>query len=180
MRHFLIIGLVAIAFGNTAQAQHIDATINPIGALFGNFSAAAELPITESFGVEPNVGLVFRNNGLGGIDYKGRGFSLGARGKYYFSPREDNDRFYLYAYTRFARTNFTLDDEDVYDNTRLSLGLGPGFKIVADNGLVFDVGFGIGRALLNDYNDDDFGLDFSSLTSIDLDGRLSIGYRIGN
>ena len=187
MKRLLFVALLGITLGTTAQAQFIDATINPIGALFGNFSAAAEFPITENMSAEPTIGFVFQNRSVLGGEFRGRGFSLGGRYKYYFSPREDNDRFYVNAYTRFSNASFSNDafDDLDYSNTRLSLGVGLGFKVVADNGLVFDVGFGVGRALLNNYNingEDNFGLEeaFGTLASIDADGRLSIGYRFGN
>ena len=189
MKQLVLLSALSLTLGTAAQAQidFVDVTINPIGALFGNFSAAAEFPINENIGIEPMVGFVFQNQDLLTDEFKGRGVSAGARGKYYFSPREDNDRFYVNAYARFRRTSFKSGNENFdfdYRNTRMALGLGLGFKVVADNGLIFDVGAGIGRALVDKYkfDDDDFGFGaaLGTLGSVDGDFRLSIGYRLQN
>ena len=168
-------------------------SVNPLGALFGNFNGAVELPITENIGVEPTAGLIFgTTSNLFDSQWRRSGFSVGGRGKYYFSPEEDNDGFYAQVYARFKRTRFRVKEEDIafdyyYRRTRVAAGLGVGFKYVADNGLVLDIGVGAGRAIINRYKWDDeyesfFGVGdvFSGLTNLDFDGRLSIGYRLGH
>lgn len=177
-----------LLFCSVARAQFLDATVNPLGAITGNFDAALELPITENFGIEPTVGFLFRNRNLLGERFRGRGFTVGARGKYYFNPEEDNDGFYGYAYGRYKRTRFTVRDEALdygYTRNRVAVGVGGGYKYVARNGLLLDVGLGGGSAVVNRYSYDDVGFFgvgevFSAITRLDIDLRLSIGYRLGN
>jgi len=188
LRNNLLAVVFAIATAFSAQAQYTDIQINPIGALFGSLSATAEFPVTESIGVEPALALVFRNRDVLGTDYKGRGFGAGVNGKFYFNPEDGHDKFYAMAYTRFSSVNQTVDSDGTggqdWSNTRLSLGVGLGYKWVADNGLVFELAVGGGRALVNNYDfdteDSTFEDALEGLSAIDIYGRLSIGYRLGN
>lgn len=178
---------MATAF--TAQAQYTDIQINPIGALFGNLSATAEFPVAETVGIEPAVGLILGSQGLS--DYKSSGFGLGVNAKFYFNPEDGHDKFYAGAYTRFSSINNKAEDGSIftasgfpeeYSNTRLALGALLGYKWVADNGLVFELAIGGGRALLNNNTFDDGNEGFENalddLTELDLYGRLSLGYRL--
>ena len=182
---FLTLSCAFLAI-TTTYAQHIDLQINPIGALFGSLSATAEFPISESIGVEPQVGLLFQNRDLLGVDYKGRGFGLGVNGKFYFGPDDGHDRFYAMGYLRYQNSNFSVDSDGGggtdYSQNRVSLGVGLGYKWVADNGFLFELAVGGGRALLNSYDfegeDETFERALDDLTLIDLYGRLSLGYRL--
>jgi len=188
MKNFLLIIGLALAASFSSNAQYIDLQLNPIGALFGNVSATAEFPLSENVGIEPAVGFVFGERGLGG--YKSSGVGLGVNAKFYFSPDDGTDKFYAFGYTRFATVNNTFNEGSVtsgffdeYRNTRLSLGVGVGYKWVADNGFIFELAAGGGRALLNKYDydgeDEFFDSALEGLTQFDLYGRLSIGYRLG-
>lgn len=187
MRNTLLAVVFALATAITAHAQYTDIQINPIGALFGSLSVTAEFPVTESIGVEPALALVFRNRDVLGTEYKGRGFGAGVNGKFYFNTDNGHDKFYAMAYTRFSSTNQTVDGETTtgqdWSNTRLALGIGVGYKWVADNGLVFELAVGGGRALVNNYDfdteDEFFEQALEDLPPIDIFGRLSIGYRLG-
>lgn len=181
---------MATAF--SAQAQYTDIQINPIGALFGNLSATAEFPVAETIGVEPSLALRLGSTSLGGLTYKRSGFGAGVNGKFYFNPQDGHDRFYVGAYTRFSSTKNKVEENDgsssggfaeEYTRTRLSLGVLVGHKWVADNGLVFEIAVGGGRALLNNFDyedgDDAFEDSLNALTQFDAYGRLSLGYRLG-
>lgn len=178
--------LAAVAGASTLSAQVVDLQVNPIGALFGNVTASAEFPISENFGVEPNVGFLLGNTKVAGTEYSRRGVSAGVNGKYYFNPDEDISRFYGMAYTRFKRSRQTLEqegfDDSEFKRTRLAVGAGIGYKVVARSGFLLEVAIGGGRSIVNNFDyGDEFADDaFSELTQFDLLGRLSVGYRLGN
>ncbi len=159
---------------STLSAQ-LEAKVNPLGLLFGNYSVLVEKGISDNFGLEGQIGFVSRDNDLAGFDWNYNAFNVGAFGKYYLSPREGWDRFYVGGYLRFNTGKWELDDgDDSSSSTRLSLGLLLGQKWVSDGGFVFEVGAGAGRAFVNSIDDEDLdGLLFD----LDIILRLAVGYR---
>ncbi len=167
---------LAGAFLTKSDAQ-IDATINPIGALFGNFNVGADFGITESISLEMAVG--FSSGDLDGQGWNS--FPITAIGKYYFNPNRGVDKFYADAFVRFVNRN--LDAFDAMGGasyTRFGVGFGLGYKVVGNSGFVFDIGVGVGRAIVDkvkyDNEADTYDIDWLNVM---VNGKLGIGYRFG-
>ncbi|MBL7826520.1 MAG: DUF3575 domain-containing protein [Saprospiraceae bacterium] len=169
-----LVGMLFAAMNLNAQTE---VKINPLGLLFGSPDVSAEFRLSNSAGLEPFVGFTSKN--WAGGDLKYTAVNAGAAFKYYFNPQRGFDRFYAGAYTRFNNgtvRDVISDSEGGY--TRLSLGFMIGQKWVSKKNVVFELGFGVGRAFINNLNDDDGTIaDFTF--DLDLMGRLAIGYRFG-
>ncbi len=167
---------IALLGAFSAYGQ-VEVKVNPLGLLFGSYNVIAEVPASETFGIEGKVGFFNRDNDLGIVEYQYSAFNVEAAGKFYFNPREGFDRFYVGPYAKFNTGNWEeqIDGERLeIGSTRLSIGLLVGHKWVADSGFIFELGLGAGRAIVNEIDDTD--LD-DLLFDLDLTGRLAIGYR---
>lgn len=188
--HFLFI-LCGIFFCSmNANAQLLEVKINPLGALFQSPDVSVEYIMSDNFGLEGKVGYNWSNSSataFGGTgESKSNGFALAAIGKYYFSPQEGADRFYAGLYGKFNRLSSSSDGDlssiPDYNISRVSLGLIAGFKWVGDNGILLDINFGAGRALVNNVKFTD-GTVNPSLEQVlqlgDIDGisTIALGYR---
>lgn len=184
MKKLLLPVLTVLCFAvfQKAQAQ-VDVTVNPIGLLFGDLSVGADFALSESFSIEPTIGL-----GTGKWDeanFKWVNIPVTVFGKYYFNPNHGADRFYADAFLRFVSRKYTADGGtssfSEYTQTRFGLGVGIGYKVVSGKGFVFDIGFGVGRALLDKYKyEDTSGTDTAQdIIDIMFAGKLGIGYRFG-
>lgn len=161
------------------QAQ-VDVSVNPIGLLFGDFSVGADFGIAENLSVELAVGI--GTNKVAGV--KGTNIPVNLVGKYYVSPKHGADRFYVDAFLRYVNRQWNYDDGSNfadYTSNRFGLGFGLGYKAVSRGGFVFDIGFGAGRALIdnNVYNDDTGNRETIDWPKIMFQGKLGIGYRFG-
>ncbi|MEK7256824.1 MAG: hypothetical protein AAB316_18870, partial [Bacteroidota bacterium] len=105
-------------------------------------------------------------------------------GKYYFSPKNGADRFYADAFARFVRRSFTITDETStyaeYDKTRFGLGIGLGYKVASEKGFIFDFGFGVGRAIVDETKFSAEGEQVeASWSSAMIIAKVGLGYRFG-
>lgn len=175
----VLVMLVGLCSFQSANAQ-IDVTANPIGLLFGDLSIGADFGVSENFSVE--VALGFGSNKIS--DVKGSNIGTNVVGKYYFSPNHGADRFYLDAFLRYVHRNWNYDDASGfadYSSNRMGIGFGLGYKVVSNGGFVFDIGFGAGRALVdnNKYSDSNGARESVDWPSVMVQGKLGIGYRFG-
>lgn len=184
MKKLLTLVIAILAF-STAWSQ-TDVKINPIGALFGSPDISAEFAINESTGIEPFIGVTFRNYAITDVTYKSNGFGLGAIGKYYFNPEKGMDKFWTGLYLRGGNSTstgtFNGTAEEV-GNARVALGFAAGYKWVSSRNIVFELGIGIGRAFYNKYTNKTAGsIDLSKFPIANIDGlgRLQVGYRFGS
>ncbi|MCG8329167.1 MAG: DUF3575 domain-containing protein [Chitinophagales bacterium] len=171
--------LMSIGFASQTQAQ-VDVSVNPIGLLFGNLSVSGDFVLSDKFSVEGQVGFGTGNDLQ--LDY----FSLPVTvfGKYYFNPDDPAEKFYADAFLRFIARNYTAEDGATnvaeYTQTRLGFGFGIGYKVVGSSGIVFDIGFGVGRAITDkttfETEGDQIEVDWPKLMFA---GKLGIGYRFG-
>ena len=181
----LVVALAIVGYTSTSQAQ-VDVTVNPIGLLFGDLSVGADFVLSDNFSVEGAVGI-----GTGTLgDFKWFNIPVTASGKYYFNPDDGADGFYANVFAKFIRRGNTWDgDVDLtydgdYNQTRLGLGIGAGFKVVSNGGIVFDIGLGFGRALVSNisFNDESIDEELRNLpdwTRLMITGKLGLGYRFG-
>lgn len=180
--------LAFLGFANLSTAQ-VDATLNPLRLIFGGVGVAADVVLSDNFSVE--LGLAYGSRTISFFDvdsYKYTNLPITLMGKYYFNPDDGGDGFYAGAFARFVnRTYEDIDDVETFDYgykvTRIGLGITTGFKIVSNSGIVFDIGFGAGRALvdnrtLNDETQQDT-ITFDDWSKLMLITKLSLGYRFG-
>jgi len=189
MKKFLLLP-VFLFFVSAAQSQ-VDVKINPLGLLFSSPDLSGEYIINESFGVELSLGAVYGFVAASRLLERDlwlskSGYRIRLSGKYYFRPVNGGDRFYAGAYLGPRSQSISGDVEayngDVgYTQSAFSAGILAGYKWAADNGLIFEIGLGLGRAFgsktvwnnpdLEDLSFDGFGLDGV--------GILAVGYRFG-
>jgi len=176
---------MTFAFNQESKAQ-TDVTINPLGLLFSNFNAGADFVLADNFSVEGNLGVSFGSRGFLDDEFKFFGIPVTVFGKYYFNPEDGADKFYADVWLRFISRNFSFEGDantfSDYSQTRFGAGFGIGYKVVATSGLVFDIGFGAGRAFVDNTKFDSSDL---SQSSVDWPGimfvfKTGIGYRFGN
>jgi len=186
LKHLVLSLCLIASFITTTNAQ-VDVTINPVGALFGNIDLGVDFMVSEKFSAELTVGPNFgtRNISINGSqEYKYFGLPITAFGKYYFNPRNGGDKFYADAFLRFVSRSLEAESNDnTYADarqTRMGLGFGIGYKAVSDGGFVFDVGFGVGRAFVNNIEYTSEGIQENiNWPGIMFAGKLGIGYRFG-
>lgn len=185
MKKLIVLALFAFAVSNPTIAQ-IELKINPIGALFNNPDIVGEYLVNEDIGIEVGLGFVYGSSAIDlGEDLKRSGFSFLVAGKYYFSPDDGCDKFYAGAYLRPRTLSFKDNDADDnfdfgYKQSAVGVGLMAGYKWVGARGILFEIGFGLGRAFgeKTTLNDETNFYDVPSL-GIDGFGRLAVGYRFG-
>jgi len=189
MKKLIVLALFAFGF-TTSQAQ-IDVSINPLGLLFSNPDLSAEYIVNENIGVELTLGAVYGKTAALGLGEEFRlsksGYKVRLSGKYYFKPNNGGDRFYAGVYLGPRSTKQTGDSavwgEDYgYKVSAFTAGVNLGFKWVGDNGIVFEIGGGAGRAFGNkiEFIDPDGSNPVVEGFGIDGFGKLSVGYRLGN
>ena len=181
MKKLILPCLLALClFGFQKANAQVDLTINPIGLLFGDFSIGADFALSNNFSIEPQIG--FGTNKVSSV--KGTNLGVNVLGKYYFNPKNGADRFYADAFLRFVNRNWNYDESSTFvdfTTTRVGLGFGLGYKVVSRGGFVFDIGFGAGRAFVdnNKYEDSNGNQEDIDWPSIMFQGKLGIGYRFG-
>ena len=180
MKRIFLLSLVTLCLFSFQKAEaQVDLTLNPVGALFGDFNIGADFGISENFSVEAQVG--FGTPKIDGV--KGRNIPVNVVGKYYFNPKQGVDRFYADVFLRFISRNWEYDDSSAnanFKSTRFGLGFGLGYKIVSAKGFVFDLGFGVGRALVTNNKYESGGIEEDvDWGNVILLGKFGIGYRFG-
>lgn len=181
MKKILIILLFTGSFGFVSNAQ-TDITVNPIGLLFSNFNAGVDFGLSNDFSIEPRIGLAFGNNTVGGTEFSSFGFTIGAIGKYYFTPKNGCDKWHIGPYLNFSNANLTADGENDISRTVFGIGLYSGYKVVSSRNIVFDFGLGLGRNFVNEFDDgsgNELDLSEIPLLNISVIGKIAVGYRFG-
>jgi hypothetical protein len=185
---FSIAAIFCFSMIGTKTNAQVDATTNPINLLFGNVNAGVDIKIKENFSIEANA--AYSKGDYWGLVDKREAVPVNLIGKYYFSPKNGADGFYVDAFTRFANrrieASYKGNDADVpttinFSRTQVGLGFGLGFKVVAPKGFVFDIGTGIGRAI---YSHDKIKVteqDYKIPELIKIMGyfKIGLGYRFG-
>jgi Protein of unknown function (DUF3575) len=188
----LILAITLVSTFVNLQAQ-TELKINPLGALFLSPDVSAEFGISESFGLEPTLGVSFFRLTLDGNQFKSTGASYGAQGKYYFSPKQGIDGFYGGVYVRGGHSNFktsttvgsgtgtTSSSTESFTRDRLGAGFTLGYKWITAKNVVIELGAGLGRKIFNKYSNAGQGVNTSNIPILNFDGffKFSVGYRFG-
>lgn len=179
-----------------ASAQTLDLGLNVTGLIARNPQVSAEYALGKRFGLELSLGTalgqekVTISDGTTSQDifWRRSGFLAGLQGKYYTSPDDVIDGFYLAPYLRYRRVNFKPEggtpdtNGGTLHNNRLAVGLALGYKAVLSERFIIEVAAGAGAAPLSDnefLNAFEGDLDFfDKLDNLDLYARLSAGYRL--
>lgn len=180
VKNFALLTLLALAGFFTKATAQVDVTLNPIELLYGDISAGADFAISENFSIEAAVGL--SGGTLGSYDY--RAIPVLGVAKYYFNPNHGSDRFYVDAFLKYVNRNMEPESDNTLATanwTRFGVGVGAGYKVVSAKGLVFDIGFGVGRALVDDlkYEADGEVGSVDEWPNLMINGKLGVGYRFG-
>ena len=178
MKSFLFLCLIFCTTGASAQT---DVSINPIGLLFSNIGVSLERPVSENFGLEGTANFSFNKYDALGDEFNSNGFGLRALGKYYFKPEKGIDKFNIGPYARIGYNNINFTGDKI-KNFRFAIGFYTGYKWVSKGNLIFELGFGLGRAFVNSYTSDATSFDADEWPGFNLDatGKLAIGYRFGS
>lgn len=165
-------------------AQHFEIKTNPIGLLFNSIPLSAEYVINENIGVEATVAYSYSKGDYFEGTSKASGLVTAGLFKYYFKPDDGGDGFYAFPYIRYASRKFTFNDGTTTGDvtatyTAFGAGFGIGYKWVAQSGLLFDLGGGIGKNFSGDFTYDDPTYTQTDNITIPINGifRISIGYR---
>ncbi|NOT37361.1 MAG: DUF3575 domain-containing protein [Saprospiraceae bacterium] len=162
----------------------LDVSINPISILFESLDLSAEYGIKNDFGIDATLGYDFGKYDVGDVEVKNTGFGLRLIGKYYFKPDDGLDRWSIGPYVRVGTRSGKFDDGvENYSvtNFKFAVGFYTGYKWVSKKNIVFELGFGAGRAFVNKYTSDEDSFDAGDYPGLNFDvtGRLSLGYRFG-
>lgn len=174
-----IVVLIAFLLSAGISKAQIDVKVNPLAALFENINVSVEFKLAESWGLDIAPILDFSKQDYNSVEYKYNRFGVVANPRYYFNQNLGLDKWYLGAYIKFASGSAKADDVEGWSNTRLAGGINGGYKVVTAGNFIFDIGLGVGRAFVNNYDGSLTGFNEDLLEAIDIDfiGTLAIGYR---
>ena len=128
----------------------------------------------------------FDNYSVSDVEYKNTGFGARLIGKYYFNPNKGCDKWNIGPYVKYGQS--TGKGTDNVNNisyevtrTRFAVGFYTGYKWVSRKNIVFEIGFGLGRAFVNKYESDDETLNLDNFPGFNIDAtaKLALGYRFG-
>lgn len=181
---FALFCFAFLGFSQTSTAQ-IDATISPLGLLFGgDISLSADFAVQENFSINVRSGYGNTDWTIGGSGFEVDAVPLTVAGRYYFNPKRGADGFAVDIFLRHVYRNMTAgagsNNADAVWN-RGGLGFGISYKAVSKGNFVFDIGTGVGRSIWDSVNygtegnQEDFSAKWLPLAY----ARIGIGYRFG-
>lgn len=176
--------LVLLMMIATLSFSQFELKFEPISLLFGQIPVSAEYVVTEHIGIEATVGYSFGKDKNYSSSTSSSGLVICGLAKYYFKPDKGGDKFYVFPYVRNVNRTFNFTENNTeYKATYKAFGVGFGFgyKIVAESGLLFDIGLGAGRNFSGGYTYDDptYSSSEDFFIPINFLGRVSVGYRFG-
>ena len=163
--------------------SQVDATLAPIGLLWGDFSLSADYCFNENLSAEFGAGFGSRTQDSSAFDQGYTSTNLNFQGsvKYYFSPNQGGDGVYAGGFLRSINRNIDYSDNLIssYDQSRIGAGVLLGTKRVSYSGFVFDINLGAGRAFFDEttFEDEDGGSLVIDWPDLMITGRLGLGYR---
>lgn len=183
MKKVILILTAVLVIPFLGKAQHLELKTNPIGAIFGQIPLSVEYVMNDNIGIEATMAYSYQKGDVFDGTSSASGFVVSGLFKYYFGPEDGGDKFYAFPYVRYANRKWTFDDgttgSDVTATyTAFGVGFGAGYKWVAESGLLFDIGAGIGKNFGGEFTYDD--PDYTgSAEPFPINGifRISIGYR---
>lgn len=179
----ILFTLLFCLFAISAATAQVDAKLNVGSAITGGVNLVAEFPV----GAQTSLSLGAAYSSLGLLiddddDYRYRNLRLIPEFRYYFSPRQGHDRFFVGGYGKLGQlTGINRSTDEKVDATRVALGIMSGHKWVTPGGFNFELNLGVGRAGTFGGNDDDdeYAAAIGTITRIDLRFGILVGYRFG-
>ncbi len=196
--------LFVLVFGAALSLQaQIEVKINPITTILGAADIQGEYLLNENFGVELSLQPFFGKTYpfLNSEDYDGTqsGFAEKLRAKYYYSPYNGGDQWYIDIFAVNSSVDYTTEysadigNGNYVDNlvktlkkSYTGIGFEAGAKKVTDSGFIFEYSLGIGTYLSSDFkivpdaNDPNRQVEEFTPESIFFSGKIVIGYRFGD
>ncbi len=167
--------LFCCAVIGSIQAQ-IDLKVNVGSLIFGGYGLNGEFGLNENNSV--SLGAVYAFNDFGSDTFKYKNFRVIPEYRYYFSPRQGVDRFFVGAYGKVAFLTAENDGREQESATRIALGIMAGHKWVTDGGFVFELNAGVGRGSLVGA-DSEVEEIYNAFANIDARLGIIVGYRLG-
>ena len=181
----IILGVLLLTGAYSMTAQ-VDVSLNPISLLFSNINASIEFGVKDDIGVEFSPSFEFDSYKVDDVKYTNTGLGGRVIGKYYFSPNKGLDKWNIGPYIKYGYgvgkgTNLSTKETVEVTRNRFAVGFYTGYKWVSRKNVVFELGFGLGRAFVNKYESDDQSVDLDDFPILNLDatGKLALGYRFG-
>jgi hypothetical protein len=192
----IALAICAITMLSSAKAQVDEVKLNAIGALFNNYSVGYERGLSETSSVGLWVNYQSYNFGIGDEDNKISGIGFVPEFRFYFSPDDECDGFFVGPYLKYAslstKSDYTIldDDGDYQDyndvkvsSNRFVIGLNLGRKWVTDGGFLFETSFGFGKALASGVNYDNDNVqtyyDDNDILELEINFDLRLGINVG-
>jgi len=196
--------LFTLIFGTvfTIQAQY-EIKLNPIMTALGQADISGEYLISETFGVElslqPYFGKAYEFSNSQNFTGKQSGMGEKLRVKYYYSPYNGGDGYYVdLLVTNASITTIGekyqkeidgeyVDIQKTFKQSYLGIGFELGHKSVLDSGIIFEYAVGLGSFLSNNMkiipdplDTEGKTIEGESETPLFFTGKFVIGYRFGD
>lgn len=151
----------------------------PLRIIFGSPNLGFEWVNNDNLGVNLDVGTQLGGilSPLVGVETN---FYVIARGKFYLQPKYGSDGMYVggYARYRYQGNTVTINNQtSSAPSVKASLGLATGYKWMSDYGILFDLGLGLGRDIIDNTGTGGTVNVFDGLLGVNLIGNATIGYR---
>lgn len=182
MRNFFLTCLLAV-FSLSLSAQ-IDAKLNAGSAIFGGLGLAADFALNEQSSFSAGLGYASTKAdvilGSNESEYKFTRFRIIPEYRYYLSPDQGADNFFVGGYGKLSFVNASDSNDSNDDSTTIgALGILFGNKWVSESGFVFELNGGVGRNTALGSGSNDVDTLFETVLGIDLRLGIIIGYRFG-
>ena len=177
MNRYLLIAAFLCCSALAALAQSVDLKLNVGGLLTLSPGGTLELGIAPQHSAALSVNYAWNDFGIEEFDY--RNTRVIGDYRYYVSPREGADRFFVGGYGKFG--NLVITEEETGNQTalnRVAIGLTAGHKWVYGSGFVLDLFGGFGKAFLNgETGNEIFDRAIGAISLFDVREGIGVGWR---
>lgn len=168
--------LLSFVFGLTCLSRttaQVDITLHPVNLLVKDLAIGLDFVIDPAFSIEGGFGYGKRMDDA----YIWHPVQLTATGKYYFEPKTSADGFYADVFLRYVSRNHQENNGsgfEEYTDERAGLGVGVGYKLITQDGLLLEIGLGVGRSFY--YTGEKRYVSWPNMLVVP---KLAVGYRFG-
>ncbi len=177
MTRFPFILVLFLLLSTHITAQSVDLKLNVGGLLTLSPGGTLELGIAQQHSAGLSVHYAWNDFGIEEFDY--RNTRVIGDYRYYVSPREGADRFFVGGYGKFG--NLVITEEETGNQTalnRVAIGLTAGHKWVYGSGFVLDLFGGFGKAFLNgETGNEIFDRAITAISLFDVRVGIGVGWR---
>lgn len=168
-------------FANTGATAQVDVKVDPFGIILNSPKVSAEYIFTNSLSMNGKIGTEYGRRSENGDQYI-NGFSIEVGPRYYFRPQKIADRFYFQWSIKYGYATYRpFDNQSLafgYNNIQVSTFISTGYKWIDNKRILVDIGFGIGRHIINDFKlSNGEAVDINNQL-LELKGNVFVGYRL--